>query len=83
MKAVMNLKWPDMLLWYEKSYDETVVKWLREGLPADKIVVIDRKSELEESHCSTGQSLKASTPTPTLDAIAVAVYLFRLTLAPY
>lgn len=41
IKAVINFKKPDVLPWIESSYDETIVKWLKEGLPADKVTVIE------------------------------------------
>ena len=41
IKAVINFRRPDVLPWCEKFYDETIVKWFREGLPADKIIIID------------------------------------------
>ncbi|MEM2154168.1 MAG: uroporphyrinogen decarboxylase family protein [Nitrososphaeria archaeon] len=41
IKAVMDFKKPDVLPWCERFYDETLVKWLNEGLPADKVLVID------------------------------------------
>jgi len=41
IKTVINFKKPDMLPWCEKFYDETMIKWFGEGLPADKILVID------------------------------------------
>ncbi|MEM2704210.1 MAG: uroporphyrinogen decarboxylase family protein [Candidatus Bathyarchaeia archaeon] len=41
IKAVINFRKPDVLPWIENFYDETVVKWFREGLPADEITVIE------------------------------------------
>jgi len=41
IKAVISFRKPDVLPWCEKFYDETVVKWFREGLPADEVIVID------------------------------------------
>ncbi len=41
IKAVINFRKPDVLPWIENFYDETVVKWFREGLPADQITVIE------------------------------------------
>ncbi|MEM3041168.1 MAG: uroporphyrinogen decarboxylase family protein [Nitrososphaerota archaeon] len=41
IKAVINFRKPDVLPWCEKFYDETIVKWLSEGLPGDKVIVID------------------------------------------
>ena len=41
MKAVMNFRKPDVLPWIESIYDETVMTWFRQGLPTDKIVVIE------------------------------------------
>ena len=41
IKAVMNFRKPDVLPWCESFYDETIVKWLLEGLPADEVTVID------------------------------------------
>lgn len=41
IKAVINFQKPDMLPWCEKFFDETVVKWLGEGLPADEVIVIE------------------------------------------
>jgi uroporphyrinogen decarboxylase len=41
IKAVMDFRKPDLLPWCERFYDETLVKWLKEGLPADKVLVID------------------------------------------
>jgi len=41
IKAVMNHRKPDVLPWCEKFYDETLLKWLGQGLPAEKVVSID------------------------------------------
>jgi len=41
VKAVIHFKKPDILPWIENFYDETVVKWFREGLHADEITVIE------------------------------------------
>jgi len=41
MKAVIHFRKPDVLPWIENFYDETLVKWFREGLPADKVTVIE------------------------------------------
>lgn len=41
VKAVIHFKKPDVLPWIESFYDETLVKWFKEGLPADKLTVID------------------------------------------
>jgi hypothetical protein len=41
LKAVMNHRKPDVLPWCEKFYDETLVKWLGQGLPADKAISIN------------------------------------------
>jgi len=38
---VINFKKPDVLPWCEEFFDETIVKWLGEGLPANKVIVID------------------------------------------
>ena len=41
IKAVVNFRKPDVLPWCEKFFDETLVKWLGEGLPPEKVIVID------------------------------------------
>jgi len=41
VKAVIHFKKPDILPWIENFYDETIVKWFREGLHADEITVIE------------------------------------------
>jgi len=41
IKTVVNFRKPDVLPWCEKFYDETVLKWFSEGLPAEKVTVID------------------------------------------
>ncbi|MDH5439874.1 MAG: hypothetical protein OEZ48_05985 [Candidatus Bathyarchaeota archaeon] len=41
IKAVIDFEKPDVLPWCEAFYDETLVKWFREGLPADEVTVID------------------------------------------
>ena len=41
IRAVINFQKPDVLPWCEKFFDETVVKWFGEGLPAEEVVVID------------------------------------------
>jgi uroporphyrinogen decarboxylase len=41
INAVIHFRKPDMLPWIENFYDETVVKWFREGLHADEITVIE------------------------------------------
>lgn len=41
IKAVIHFRKPDVLPWIETFYDETLVKWFREGFPADKVTVIE------------------------------------------
>jgi len=41
IKAVINFKTPDVLPWFEEFYDETLVKWFKEGFPADEVTVIE------------------------------------------
>ena len=41
IKAVIHFKKPDVLPWCESFYDEALVKWFTEGLPADKVTVIE------------------------------------------
>jgi len=41
IKAVMYFRKPDVLPWCERFFDGTLVKWLGEGLPANKVLVID------------------------------------------
>lgn len=41
IKAVIHFKKPDILPWIENFYDETIIKWFREGLHADEITVIE------------------------------------------
>jgi len=41
IKAVINFKKPDVLPWIEDFYDETVIRWFKEGLPADKLTVLE------------------------------------------
>jgi len=41
IRAVISFRKADVLPWCEKFYDETAVKWFGEGLPADKVIVID------------------------------------------
>ena len=41
IKAVINFKKPDTLPWFENFYDETLVKWFKEGFPADEVTAIE------------------------------------------
>jgi hypothetical protein len=41
MKAVLNFRKPDSLPWLESLYDETTMTWFRQGLPTDKVIVIE------------------------------------------
>ncbi|MEM2178635.1 MAG: uroporphyrinogen decarboxylase family protein [Candidatus Methanomethylicia archaeon] len=41
IKSVINFKKPDVLPWIENFYDETIIKWFREGFPVDKVTVIE------------------------------------------
>jgi len=41
IKAVISFRLPDVLPWCEKFFDETLVKWFSEGLPVEKLAVID------------------------------------------
>jgi len=41
VKAVIHFKKPDILPWIENFYDETIVKWFREGLNAGEITIIE------------------------------------------
>jgi hypothetical protein len=41
MKAVLNFRKPDALPWIENFFEETVLTWFRQGLPADKVIRIE------------------------------------------
>ena len=41
IKAVMDFRKPDVLPWCEKFYDEGIIGWLTQGLPADKTASIE------------------------------------------
>jgi len=41
IKSVISFRRPDVLPWCEKFFDETLVKWFGEGLPVEKVAVID------------------------------------------
>ena len=41
MKAVLNHRKPEVLPWIESFYEETVVNWFRQGLPPEKVIVIE------------------------------------------
>jgi len=41
MKNVIHFKKPDILPWTESFFSETLNKWFSEGLPADKLTIID------------------------------------------
>ncbi len=38
--AVIHFKKPDILPWTESFFDETITRWLGEGLPAEKVIAI-------------------------------------------
>jgi len=40
-RAVIHFKKPDVLPWLESFYEETIVEWFGEGLPAKQVTVID------------------------------------------
>ena len=39
--AVIHSRKPDVLPWLENVDDETFVEWLQQGLPAERVTVID------------------------------------------
>jgi len=41
VKAVIHFKETDVLPWIEDFYDETILRWFREGLQVDKLMVIE------------------------------------------
>jgi hypothetical protein len=41
MKAVINHRKPEVLPWIESFYEETVLNWFRQGLPPEKVIVIE------------------------------------------
>jgi len=41
IKAVIHFKKPDVLPWVESFYDEVILKWFKQGLPADELTVIE------------------------------------------
>ena len=43
INSVIRFKKPDVLPWIEVFEIETILKWIREGLPADELAVIDWK----------------------------------------
>lgn len=43
IKSVIHFKKPDVLPWVENFYIETIVKWLRQGLPVDEVTIIEWK----------------------------------------
>ena len=41
MKATIHFEKPDALPWIEDLYEETIMKWFQQGLPADETMVVD------------------------------------------
>jgi len=56
IKNVINFKKPDMLPWIESFYDETLMKWAKEGFPIDEVILI-------EWEVSRGGTLLVNWPT--------------------
>lgn len=40
-KAVIHFRKPDILPWIESIYDETVLEWIKQGLPPEKVTAIE------------------------------------------
>jgi len=40
-RAVIHFRKPDVLPWIENVYDETMLAWLRQGLPPERVTVIE------------------------------------------
>jgi uroporphyrinogen decarboxylase len=40
-RETIHFRKPDRLPWVESFYDECIVRWINEGLPADKVIVIE------------------------------------------
>jgi uroporphyrinogen decarboxylase len=40
-KATIHFRKPDCLPWVENIYDETVLEWIKQGLPVDEVTVIE------------------------------------------
>jgi len=55
-KAVIHFRKPDVLPWCESFYDEAILKWFRQGLPADELTII-------EWEMSRGGTLLVNWPT--------------------
>lgn len=41
IKSVIHFKKPDVLPWIESFYDETILKWFKQGLPAHELTIIE------------------------------------------
>lgn len=41
VKAVLNHRRPDVLPWLESFYEENILNWFKQGLPPDKVIVIE------------------------------------------
>ncbi|UCB46297.1 MAG: hypothetical protein JSV25_02415 [Spirochaetota bacterium] len=40
-KKIMNFEKPDRLLWTEDPFEETIIRWIHEGLPIDQVLQTD------------------------------------------
>jgi len=40
-KAVTRFRKPDVLPWIENVYDETILEWFKQGLPAERVTMIE------------------------------------------
>lgn len=64
IKSVIHFRKPDVLPWVESFYAETLVKWFKEGLPADELTVIEWEVERGGTLLLNWPTVKGFDPYP-------------------
>jgi hypothetical protein len=80
--AVTHFRKPDVLPWLENVYDETLVEWLRQGLPAERVTVIDWEMGRGGTALANMVTVKGFNPYPLFGCQSLYGSLLQVDVGP-
>jgi uroporphyrinogen decarboxylase len=80
--AVIRFRKPDVLPWLENVYDETLVEWLQQGLPPERVTVIDWEMGRGGTSLANMTTIKGFNPYPLFGCQSLYGSLLQVDVGP-
>lgn len=81
-KAAIRFRKPDVLPWIENVYDETILEWFKQGLPAEDITVIEWEMGRGGTTLANMATVKGFNPYPYLGCQSLYGSLLQVDAGP-